>query len=73
MSTSKHPALIELETMEKTLENTKKYVSKHLAHLAFHWHSVHGFPVEMFVEELAMKKMSLADQLLMIIKFYENK
>jgi hypothetical protein len=65
-------ALQELKDMDKTMENTKAYVKKHLAYMAFHWHSVHGFPVEMFQEEMNLKNISLAEQLAMIIKFYEK-
>ncbi len=65
-------ALKELHDMEKTMDNTKAYVKKHLAYMAFYWHSVYGFPVEMFEEEMKLKNMSLLDQLNMIIKFYEK-
>jgi hypothetical protein len=72
-NTMKHQALIELEQMEKTMENTKSYVSKHLQVVAFHFSQTHGFPVEMFEEEMKLKEMSLLDQLTMIIKFYKEK
>jgi len=68
-----HEALIELREMEKTLDNTRKYVSKHISKIAFHWYSVYGFPAEMFEEMMKEKDMTLSDQLNFIIKFYESK
>lgn len=67
-----HPALIELKEMEKTLDNTKSFIKKHLPVVAFHFSSTYGFPIELFEEEMKVNNMSLLEQLLMIKNFYET-
>ncbi len=69
----KHEALIELEQVEKTMDNTKAYVKKHLPIVAFHFSQTHGFPFEIFKEEMELRNMTLLEQLMMIINFYKGK
>ena len=69
----KEAPLEELRNMEKTMENTKNFVRKYLPKVAFDYHQNKGLPVDIFVEEMEIKNMSLAQQLVFIIHHYEKK
>lgn len=68
----KHKALIELEQIDKNIISVREYVNKHLPIMQFHFFSVFGFPRELFEEVIKEKCSSLSDQLVMIIKFYQE-
>jgi alanyl-tRNA synthetase len=70
---SKINPLQELKEMEKTVENTKAFVSKHMAAIAFDFSQTYGFPVELFEEMVKERIHNLAEQLAFVINYYEKR
>lgn len=63
----------ELKELPKTKEDTKIFVGKYLAHIAFDFHTRFGLPLEMFEEMLKETKFNLAEQVIFILNYYKNK